>query len=134
MTRLLVCGGREYGEIPNGCPPDQVAAYRLAAGRAIFILRETLDHLHAERRFTDLVNGAAKGADRHAVRWALPRGLTINSFGPDWRKHGKAAGPIRNQQMVDIGKPDLVVAFPGGDGTADMVRRAKAANIEVIEL
>lgn len=132
--RLLVCGGRGYGEIPNGCPSDQVSAYRLAAGRAIFILRETLDHLHADRRFTDLINGAAKGADRHALQWALRKGLTINSFCPDWKKLGKAAGPIRNQQMIDIGKPDLVVAFPGGAGTADMVQRAKAANIEVMEL
>lgn len=134
MSKLLVCGGRDYGEIPKGCPPDQVARYRIVASRAIFILGETLDHLHAERHFTVLVNGAAKGADRHAVRWALPRGLTINSFMPDWRKLDKAAGPIRNQQMIDIGKPDLVVAFPGGDGTADMVRRAKAANVEVIEI
>ena len=48
----------------------------------------------------------------------------------DWKKYGKKAGPLRNQQMLEEGKPDLVVAFPGGNGTADMVRRAKKANIE----
>lgn len=132
--RLLVCGGRSYGEIPAGCPSDQIAAYRLACGRAIFLLRETLDHLHDDLHFTDLIHGAAKGADRHALQWALPKGLTINEFCPDWKKLGKAAGPIRNQQMLDIGKPDLVVAFPGGAGTADMVKRARAANIRVIEI
>ncbi len=47
-------------------------------------------------------------------------------------KYGKSAGSIRNQQMIDEGKPDLVVAFPGGFGTKDMVRRAKKHNIEVI--
>ena len=43
-------------------------------------------------------------------------------------------GHIRNQQMIDEGKPDLVVAFKGGTGTADMVRRAKKHNIKVIEV
>ena len=47
----------------------------------------------------------------------------------DWTKHGKAAGPIRNQKMLDE-CPDLVVAFPGGKGTADMVRRAMKAGID----
>jgi predicted Rossmann-fold nucleotide-binding protein len=41
---------------------------------------------------------------------------------------------MRNQRMIDEGKPDLVVAFPGGSGTADMVRRAKRASIEVMEV
>jgi hypothetical protein len=36
--------------------------------------------------------------------------------------------------MIDQGRPDLVVAFPGGRGTADMVRRARAAGISVIEI
>lgn len=134
MTRLLVCGGRSYGETPAGCPTDQVAIYRRLASRNVFILREMLDHLHAERKFTVLVNGAAKGADRHALQWALSKRLQIESYRPDWKKLGRAAGPIRNQQMIDIGKPDLVVAFPGGGGTADMMRRAKAAGVEVIEV
>jgi hypothetical protein len=131
--RLLVCGGRTYGEMPDLCPREQYQRYRQKVDRERFILFETLDQLHKKRNFTDLINGAAKGADRHAVRWALPKRLTINSFRPDWKNLGKGAGPIRNQQMIDIGKPDLVVVFPGGDGTADMVRRARAANIEVIE-
>jgi len=55
-------------------------------------------------------------------------------FLANWRTHGKAAGPIRNQQMLDEGRPHLVVAFPGGTGTADMVRRAKAAGVPVMEV
>jgi hypothetical protein len=50
----------------------------------------------------------------------------------DWHWHGRAAGPIRNQKMLDWG-PDLVVAFAGGDGTACMMRLARAAGVEVIE-
>ena len=44
---------------------------------------------------------------------------------------GRSAGPIRNQAMLDEGRPDLVVAFPGHHGTADIVRRARAAGIKV---
>jgi ABC-type sugar transport system substrate-binding protein len=36
--------------------------------------------------------------------------------------------------MLDEGKPDIVVAFPGGTGTADMVRRARKAGVVVIEV
>jgi hypothetical protein len=50
----------------------------------------------------------------------------------NWRKYGPAAGPIRNQQMLDWG-PDLVVAFAGGTGTAGMVALARAAGVPVIE-
>jgi hypothetical protein len=58
------------------------------------------------------------------------RALCTGLMGKAWA--GKA-GPIRKQQMLDEGKPDLVVAFPGGRGTAHMVRIARAAGIEVIE-
>lgn len=51
---------------------------------------------------------------------------------PSWKDHGKAAGPIRNQLMLDDFKPDLVVAFPGGKGTADMVKKAQDAGVTVI--
>lgn len=47
---------------------------------------------------------------------------------------GRAAGPIRHQRMLDEGMPDLVLALPGGRGTADMVRHATLAGVEVIEV
>ncbi|MEM9912925.1 MAG: hypothetical protein AAF922_19365 [Pseudomonadota bacterium] len=46
---------------------------------------------------------------------------------------GRAAGPIRNKEMLDEGCPDLVVAFPGGRGTANMVKQAQAAGVEVLD-
>ena len=46
----------------------------------------------------------------------------------------RGAGPERNARMLAEGRPDLVVAFPGGTGTADMVRRAKAAGVRVVEV
>ena len=52
----------------------------------------------------------------------------------DWDGLGRKAGPIRNQRMLDDGKPDLGIAFPGGRGTADMVRRAREAGVETIQV
>jgi len=69
-----------------------------------------------------------------ANAWAVDHNLAIRSFPADWEKDGLAAGPMRNQRMLDEGKPDLVIAFPGGRGTADMVQRAKAAHVRVIEI
>lgn len=84
-----------------------------------------------------LLHGAAKGADACANAWAMAKRVVgasvgIHRYHAEWRKHGKAAGPLRNQRMIQDDKPDLVVAFPGGSGTADCVRRARAAGIEVL--
>jgi hypothetical protein len=62
---------------------------------------------------------------------AKQAGLSIEVYPADWKKHGRSAGPIRNQHMLDVGKPNLVIAFPGGRGTADMMKRAEKAGIEV---
>lgn len=72
--------------------------------------------------------------DRLAHDWALAVKVKGATYCANWTRDGKAAGPIRNQRMIDEGKPDLVVAFPGGRGTADMVRRAKAAGVKVMEV
>lgn len=77
-----------------------------------------------------LVHGACSGADTLAARTWEDWGGKTESHPADWTQHGKAAGPLRNQEMVDSGI-DFLVAFPGGRGTADMVRRAEAAGVPV---
>jgi len=64
--------------------------------------------------------------------WAESREIACETYPADWDKHGKAAGPIRNQEMLDQ-HPDFVLAFPGGNGTADMVARARRAGVPVAE-
>jgi hypothetical protein len=59
--------------------------------------------------------------------WAEGIGVRCDVYEADWISLGRKAGPIRNQRMLEEGKPDLVMAFPGGRGTADMVRRGKEA-------
>lgn len=81
-----------------------------------------------------IIHGAAPGADTLADRWAEHMAIGRHRFPAQWEMYGKAAGPIRNQAMLDKGRPHLVVAFPGGHGTSDMVRRAREAGLEVAEI
>ena len=78
-----------------------------------------------------MIHGDASGADRLAGEWAKERCIEVLARPAEWKKHGRAAGPIRNQAML-AEKPQLVVAFPGGKGTADMVAKAKKAGLEVV--
>lgn len=115
--RVLVCGGRDYDT-------DHVwnELHRLYSVRGPFRV---------------IIHGFSGNVDMEAENVARSLGgFGCRSIGyrAEWDKHGRAAGPIRNQRMLDEGKPDLVIAFPGGRGTADMVRRAKAAGVEVIEV
>ena len=72
------------------------------------------------------------GADYFASRFARARGIAEKPYPAEWSKYGKRAGMLRNQRMLDEEKViDLVVAFPGGAGTADMVRRAKLRGIPI---
>lgn len=109
--RILVCGGRDY--------TDEAAAWR------------ALDKLHAERGVTVIIEGGALGVDRFARNWAVAHGVDTRTFYADWDKYGKRAGPLRNARMIDEGRPDGVVAFLGGRGTADMIRQATTAGIKV---
>lgn len=67
-----------------------------------------------------------------ALDWASDRHLITETYLADWNTHGNSAGPIRNKQMLDEGKPDLILAFPGGKGTADMIRQVSAARLPVL--
>jgi len=78
--------------------------------------------------------GWRTGADTLGQEWAEARGVPCDVFMANWAGLGRKAGPIRNQEMLDQGRPNMVVAFPGGRGTADMVRRARGAGVEVIEV
>lgn len=131
--RILVCGGREYGIMPDRCPSDQHRYWRERAARESFFLRETLDCLHAQERISTIIHGGAKGADTLAGLWAERKGILVQVFPADWKAHGRGAGPIRNRQMIFEGLPAKVVAFPGGLGTADMVAQARAAGVSVFE-
>ena len=81
-----------------------------------------------------VVHGGAAGADAMASDWGWRMGLQVVGIAARWDLHGKRAGPLRNQKMLDEYKPDFVIAFPGGRGTADMVSRARLIKIDVAEI
>ena len=80
-----------------------------------------------------VIRGGQSGADWLARRAAKKLGIKTKTFLANWRMSGPSAGPLRNQEMLDKGKPDAVLAFPleDSEGTWDMVRKAKAAGIPV---
>lgn len=108
---LLICGGRTYDDY------ETLAAY--------------LDAQWTEVGIARIIHGGANGADALAARYAVARNIQAICYPADWQKHGRAAGPIRNQYMLDNSEPDRVLACPGGRGTADMVARARRARIPV---
>ena len=79
-----------------------------------------------------VTGGATTGADELAGQWAARKGILTDVFLPRWREHGKAAGPIRNAEMLKKSQPDAVLLFPGGAGTYDMGRRALHAGVMLL--
>lgn len=78
-----------------------------------------------------LVCGMADGVDMAAWGWADFHNIPIREFKANWTLFDTAAGPIRNQEMIDE-NPDINfgIIFPGGVGTADMTKRLRKAEIE----
>tara|TARA_R110000787_G_scaffold37078_3_gene94450 strand:+ start:20985 stop:21359 length:375 start_codon:yes stop_codon:yes gene_type:complete len=105
--KVLVCGGRDFDDYAKA--------------------KEVLGAVSPSP--TMIIEGGANGADNLAHMWARANKVAIRQFRANWDKHGKAAGMIRNKEMLDEGKPDLVIAFPGGRGTFDMVSRAIEAGL-----
>lgn len=112
--RILVCGGRDYKD-----------THRLV---------EVLTLLHEVTPIETIIEGGARGADRLARNYAQLMDIPVETYDAEWDKYGKRAGPIRNRRMIDEGKPTLVVAFPGGSGTRNMVEQATKAGIRVMDL
>lgn len=108
--RVIVCGGRSYDD------------------RAT--LFAALDRFHAAHGITCIIQGGASGADRLAYEWAASRMIAVENIPADWKKYGRAAGPIRNRAML-ASYPNAVIAFPGGRGTDDMKRQAREFGVPV---
>lgn len=124
--RILVCGGRHYG---TRTTEDGYTAPNI---QEIESLNSVLDSLLSIYEGNILIiHGVAKGADSLAGAWATKNSVEQLKYPAQWSKYGKAAGFLRNTEMLELGKPDLVVAFPGGTGTDMMCKIASAAGVEV---
>lgn len=113
---VSVTGGRNYGNWEH--------VYRV------------LSDIHAARKIDLLVEGGAEGADRLARVWSVRNSVQLAEFAvtqAQWRKIGKSAGPRRNELMLLVCRPNLLVVFPGGLGTADCARQAKRMGIKIVD-
>ena len=123
MIRVLACGGRYYDD------QDRVDTI--------------LDRLHAELGIAVLIQGGQKffckrrrrfiGADYQAKVWAEKRGVPCIEEPANWSL-GRSAGKTRNTAMLRKHQPDRGVAFPGQNGTADMVSKLRAAGVPTYEV
>lgn len=114
MILVLVTGGREFA--------DSARVATVLAG------------MQSRHPGFAVVQGGARGADRLAREWCLAHGVPCFTVDACWDYYGRhRAGPVRNQWMLDYFDISFVVAFPGGTGTADMVRRARRQGVEVYE-
>lgn len=113
--RILVCGGREYANLEQ-------------FNRAMYLAKVWFDNYFC------VIQGGARGADRMAAVWAFFGGYPMMQMPANWDFYDKKAGTIRNTWMLDFGLPDLVIAFPGGRGTANMVEQSHARNLDVWEV
>jgi hypothetical protein len=110
--RVLVCGGRDF---------DDYGAVSSA-----------LDRIDMKHGIELVIDGAASGADELGHAWAVNCGKPSMRFPAHWG-HGRKAGPLRNGWMLRFGCPDVVVAFSGGKGTANMISQARKAGVRVWE-
>lgn len=107
MLRVLVCGGRDYDDAQQ--------------------MQDVLSSVN----ISEICHGGARGADSLAGEYAKQKGIVCRVYPADWNKHGKSAGYVRNIQMADEFLPDMVIAFPGGKGTKNMIDIAQKRGIKV---
>lgn len=120
--KVLICGGRDMDrhDAWNWLEKNLKDELAHASGNSSYLKIDTIIH------------GGCRGADEGAGDWAKSEQVPVIVCPADWKKHGKAAGPIRNREMLVVHRPDYVVALPGGKGTAGMIALAEGHGVPVI--
>jgi SLOG family YspA-like protein len=110
--RLLVCGGRHFEDAET--------------------VHRELTRLHWQKPISVLIHGSVTGVGIAAEAWARRYGIAVVRYPPNWELYGKKAEGLRSDFMLGDSRPALVVAFPGGRHTADLVQRSINARIAVL--
>jgi hypothetical protein len=107
--RVVIAGGRNFEHKPEDL--------------------DWLDRLNEKHNITTILSGGASGADRFGEVWANQNGIPVELYPAEWKKHGRAAGPIRNRKMAK--ESDALIVFPGGAGTASMRKEAEKHSLKI---
>lgn len=111
--KWLICGGRDFSDWSYF--RDSMDAIILKRGHPLAIL-----------------NGGARGADSYAIMYAHSKSIICETVKADWGGHKVDAGKIRNYSLLSR-RPNLVIAFQGGSGTAHMIRISTEKGVEVLQ-
>ncbi len=105
----------------------------LVCGDRTFEDKNLMWNVLDKHSITEIIEGEAKGADTLARLYGEENNIPVKKFPADWDKFSNAAGPIRNKQMLDEGKPELVIAFlaENSKGTENMIAQAWKAGVTV---
>lgn len=110
--RIAFTGGRDYR--------NRQVVYHL-----LETLRPSLEHVAV---------GDARGLDEIVRMACMNLNVVHTMYVAEWETHGRAAGPIRNKAMLLDGRPDILIAFPGGIGTENCIRQARELAITVMRI
>lgn len=99
--KVIIAGSRNFNDYPS--------------------LKKKMDHFRKEHEVTEIVSGAAPGADALGEQYAHENGIPVRLFPADWHQHKRAAGPIRNKQMADYADCLIAVWDGSSKGTKNMI-------------
>lgn len=119
VLRVVTIGGRHY--------TDKVAVMQV-----LDLLGRADEDKYRMPHGLWVAHGGASGADTLVDDYCVVNWVPVLVYEADWSKHGRKAGPIRNIEMLQDFQPQLVVAFPGGRGTAHCARAARDRGISVL--
>ena len=119
MTRIIIAGSRQFNDYEKMLKTlDELGIH----------LINTIDPI-------EIISGHAPGADTLGERFAKAYDYPLKIFPADWKKYGRAAGPIRNEQMAKYASEadrGILIAFPIGEskGTRNMIKLAEQYGLE----
>jgi len=112
--RVWVAGGRNYKDARRLC--------------------QVLDRYREKHDVGIIITGAQTGTDTLAEQYAREHEIAYIGVPAQWSKYGKRAGPLRNERIAAFFAPAVLIAFPGGPGTASAIKIAREYEIQVYEI
>lgn len=101
--RVAVCGGKDF--------------------LATYLIGSVLLRLHRDSHISELLIGNCRGVDAIVAEWAERTGIPVSYYNSDWLSYGADADDVRNQTLL-AERPDIIVLFPGGKRTNDLLNKA----------